>query len=149
MRGVQVYRAYAMYEGNLKIIALPIAVYLSFIGVAIAINLSLSNHFGGSLALPNVHVLTTAFFPLSAGLNVLVTILIAAKLLYFRHHVGKYLTIIVVLVESAALYTTCSVVFVILDQIRSPAEFWFGAVVNCSAVCSSFTLQARETLTYS
>jgi hypothetical protein len=135
-----------MYSGNPITTSLSIVIYLSFIAVAILINLvPLSTQFGGPLALPNVHTIATAFFSLTAALNALVSILIAAKLLYFRRLTAMYVSIVAIIVESAALYATCSVVFVILDHVRSPAGFWFGAVVNCSAVRSSFRSNSQGT----
>jgi hypothetical protein len=135
-----------MYSGNPITASLSIVIYLTFIAVAILINLvPLSTQFGGPLALPNVHNLATAFFSLSAGLNALVSILIAAKLLYFWRLTAMYVSIVAIIIESVALYTTCSVVFVILDHLRSPAGFWFGAVVNCSAVRALFKANTQRT----
>jgi hypothetical protein len=142
----QVYRIYSIYGGSPITTSLCIVIYLSFIAIAIVKNLvHFSTQFGGPLALPNVHNISTAYFCLTASLNVLVSILIAAKLLYFRRLSAMYMSIVAIVVESAALYTTCSVIFVILDNVRSPAGFWFGAVVNCSAVRFPFLWNPRGT----
>jgi hypothetical protein len=130
-----------MYRGNLMITSLCVVIYLSFIAIAILINLvPLTTQFGGPLALPNVHNIATAFFSLTASLNALVCALITGKLLYFRRLTAMYVSIVAIIVESAAIYATCSIVFVIVDHVRPTVGFWFGAVVNCSAVGSFFAL---------
>jgi hypothetical protein len=113
------------------VIALPALVFLAFLASGVAVNLApLSAEFGGRLRLPPVRALATAFYVLSATLNVLVTSVIVCSLV----HRGGSLGAVQVLAESAALYAACSIVFVVLFQTRSPAQSWFGALANCSAV---------------
>jgi hypothetical protein len=124
-----------LYGQSKKVIVLPLAVFASFIAVAIMMNLlPLSTQFHGPLALPDVEPLATAFYSLSAGLNVLTTGFIATKL--FRSDFSaSYISIIVLMVESAVLYTACSVTFVLLDRSSSSAaKTWFAALVTCMAV---------------
>jgi hypothetical protein len=140
----QLFRAYIICGRRWPFITLPLAIYISFLGVGITINLvPLSTQFGGTLPLPPVHALATAFHVLSAALNLITTAIITFTLLQQDGRGHKYgvsgdsITTVTILAESAAFYAACAVVFVVLFQVGSPMQSWFGALNNCSAVRSS------------
>jgi hypothetical protein len=126
-----------LYGRRRKIMILPLALFASFIAVTVMMNLlPLSAQFGGPVPLPEVAPLAIAYYSLSAALNVLTTGLIATKLIRSEFS-ASYVSIVALLVESAVLYTVCSVTFVALDQSSSSAKTWFAALVTCMAVSIS------------
>lgn len=77
---------------------------------------------------------TIPFYTLSLALNIIMTIAIVARLLLFRHriasalgsgHGSQYTSIVAMIVESAAIYSSFSIVFLVLFAIDNPVSSVF------------------------
>jgi hypothetical protein len=89
----------------------------------------------------NPTAIVIAHYSLSAILNFMVTAMIAAKLLFHQrqlkqHNVSSnvYISAVGILAESAVLYSTSLIVYVILVARNSPATIWFSAVIMSASV---------------
>jgi hypothetical protein len=150
-----------VFPRNRLILILPSAVFLAFFGVYIQsgvyhqLLIVYLTCAGVALATlttcaPAVHLANTlavglAFYSLSALLNVLITSMIATKLLLHRrrmthNHVRMpgsadvYISTIGMLVESAAPYSVSLVVFVILRGTNNRNYAWFEGVMMAMSV---------------
>lgn len=83
--------------------------------------------------------LILAYYVMSLSLNIIVTLLIAGRLLIFRyrmhkimgpHHTSTYSNIVAILVESAALYSVFAVLFIVPFGLGNPVGNIFLQVVN-------------------
>jgi hypothetical protein len=131
-----VYRVYVICNRQWKLVALPLVIYVAYFGLSILINLTfLGTQFGGKLPLPPIHSTATALYTLGAAQNVVCMALIGVRLLGTPlAHTSVGMAAVAILAESAVFLTLCSLVFVILFRTGSPAQSWWGAVTNCSAV---------------
>lgn len=77
---------------------------------------------------------TIPFYTLSLALNIIMTVAIVARLLLFRHRISsalgpghgtQYTSIAAMVVESAAIYSSFSIVFLILFAINNPVSTVF------------------------
>ncbi|KIL60565.1 hypothetical protein M378DRAFT_167924 [Amanita muscaria Koide BX008] len=82
-------------------------------------------------------IITTSYYATSIGMNVLVTFLIALRLCLHRRkllntlppeHAKQYLSLVAILVESAALYSVVALAFIISKYLRSPMDPIFLAL---------------------
>lgn len=112
----------ASFRGNTKLTAYSVFGILALVEV----NLPLSNAW---TALSRKFAL--AYFTLSLSLNAVLTLLITARLLMYRHrarvqlgvnHGTPYTSIAAMLVESSALYSTVSLIFIISYARNSPIQ---------------------------
>ncbi|KLO13555.1 hypothetical protein SCHPADRAFT_354512 [Schizopora paradoxa] len=113
------------------IAATPIIAYFGSVVIGILFTINQLN--SGSPLVRNGVDWTMPYFAVSLGLNVLLTIGIVARLLLYRHritsvfgaaHGSHYTSIVSIIVESAALYSTFSILFIIpfaLNSVITPA----------------------------
>ncbi|KIL60269.1 hypothetical protein M378DRAFT_168282 [Amanita muscaria Koide BX008] len=89
-------------------------------------------------------ILTTSYYATSVGMNVVVTFLITLRLCLHRHkmldtlspdHAKQYLSLVAILVESAALYSVVALAFIISKYLRSPMNPIFMALSPSCQVC--------------
>ena len=102
-----------------------------------------SSHPGLSLysALPLAYGI--AYFSISLSVNIILTILIVARLLMFRRtllahlpraHSGHYLSLATLVIESAALYSIFAVAFLVSYALNSPISQIWLAVAQAAQV---------------
>jgi hypothetical protein len=110
----------------------------------------LSPEYGGNLPLPPLELLGEVFYTMTALVTTILTTMICFKLLLQRRRLasqsgalranGKvYLSVVAILVESAAPYALCSWIWVVLSFTRSFALDWFDGVFIAASVCFLFT----------
>lgn len=83
--------------------------------------------------------LTLSYYVLSLSLNVIVTFLIAGRLLMYRYrmrtvmgiqHTSTYANVVAILVESAALYSVFAILFIVPFGLGHPIGNLFLQVVS-------------------
>ncbi|EJD36507.1 hypothetical protein AURDEDRAFT_174466 [Auricularia subglabra TFB-10046 SS5] len=125
--GLLVYRTWIVYNRNWLIIAFPVIVFLGSTIMSIMATYQLAqpgakffSHIGLVMSLP--------YFSLSIALNLILTIMIATKLLLSRRrlmailgpeHAKIYTGIVAMLVESAAVYSVFSILFIATFSINN------------------------------
>ena len=126
----QLYRCYIIWTESYYILILPGIVYLGSVGCAIALLVFAANP-GAMYSSHTVQVFGTASWTLSLSLNVIVTVLIAGRLLYYRsrlreilgpNHGKVYTTIIAITVESAAIYAVFELMALVAFLTNSPTK---------------------------
>jgi hypothetical protein len=99
--------------------------------------ISLRSQISVNLAIP--------YWSISIALNLGITACIAARLLYMRYQTrqvidgsgAEYVSVTAMLVESAALYSTNGLLFLITYAINSPAQNLFLPILGQTQVCAS------------
>jgi hypothetical protein len=92
--------------------------------------------------------LGTAFYASTATISIVLTGAISLKLFLHKRQMAKHstghqtsdayhMTIIGILVESAAFYSGSCLIFVILDATGSPSLTWFNGVFSAALVSAS------------
>jgi hypothetical protein len=100
--------------------------------------------------------IVTAWYAVSATLQLLTTGMITAKLLLHRRYLSKrgisastggleYQSLAGVLAESALIYTVATIAYIPMFRSNSPVQIWWGQFVSCLAVCSSSFIRAYYT----
>ncbi|KLO13649.1 hypothetical protein SCHPADRAFT_915187 [Schizopora paradoxa] len=119
--GLLIYRLYMIWNNNLYVAALPILTLLGSFTVSVLLLFQLTQP-GASLWTRVAISFGIPYWSISISLNVIVTLLIVARLLYMRRvtrialtpeHASTYTSIVAILIESAALYSTVGLIFVI------------------------------------
>ncbi len=86
----------------------------------------------------------TAFWSLSVGLNVIVTILIASRILYHQRRIrllrqsAHYSGVISILVESASLYSISGLIYIPLFALDLPLQYPFSAFFCATSVSLAY-----------
>jgi len=141
--GLMIYRLFVIWNRRILIVALPITMLMTSVSLSIVElhriiqpTARVSRH----LAI-NFRLLYWSF---SVSLNVLVTLLIVGRLLFVRHQISRaiqasqarvYTSVSAMLIESAALYSFLTIVFLIGYTRRSPLQFAIEAVELIQGVC--------------
>ncbi|KAF5366555.1 hypothetical protein D9758_008993 [Tetrapyrgos nigripes] len=128
--GLVLYRFFIIYDRNRYILFLPALIWLG--GVLSGIGLLVSIvHSDNSFWAETSIKLGIAFWSISLGLNIILTSLIAGRLLIARYHAktlmgprygSHYLSVVSMLIESAALYSAWALAFLITFARGSPAQ---------------------------
>ncbi|TFY68025.1 hypothetical protein EVJ58_g1262 [Rhodofomes roseus] len=115
------------------------------IGMSIDVLKSIAQADGSSNSTPFlVANITLSFYVISLAANIIVTILIAGRLLVYRHriqsvlgahHATFYANIATILVESAVLYSAFALTFLITFGMNNPVADFFINYVNSVQVC--------------
>ncbi|KAH9840967.1 uncharacterized protein C8Q71DRAFT_701436 [Rhodofomes roseus] len=96
--------------------------------------------------------LTLSFYVISLAANIIVTILIAGRLLVYRHHVKNvlgahhanfYANVVAIFVESAVLYSVFALTFLITFGLNNQVSDFFLNYVNNIQAISSFLIIYR------
>lgn len=108
-----------------------------------------SSHPGLSLYSAQPLAYGTAYYAISLGTNVVLTILIVARLILYRRthlahlppeHAQQYLSLAALIVESAALYTVFAVAFLVSYALNKPInQIWLG-FAQAAQVKSAFPI---------
>ncbi|KAI0778961.1 hypothetical protein BD413DRAFT_513116 [Trametes elegans] len=95
-----------------------------------------SSHPGLSLYSARPHAYGTAYYTISLGTNIILTVLIILRLLHYRRthlahlpaaHAQQYLSLATLVVESAALYSVFAVAFLVSYAMNAPInQIWLG-----------------------
>jgi hypothetical protein len=155
----QVYRTYILYNGEWLFIALPILLWLALFGTVFIIlykiphimtGTMLGSSFplallcagqgaGGPLHLPSPLAIATAFYSLTAALQLLTMGLIVFKLIIHRLELRKqgldashgvpYVSLAGMLAESSGIYAFASIAYIPMIRSNNPVQLWWGQVV--------------------
>jgi hypothetical protein len=87
----------------------------------------------------------TSYYAISLSVNILLTILIAARLLMYRRramlaalphgHATHYVSLAAIFVESAALYSIVALAFIISYALNNPINQIFLCMASSAQVC--------------
>ena len=89
----------------------------------------------------------TSYYAISLGTNIVLTVLIIVRLLLYRHNLTArlptdyakhYLSLLAIIVESAALYSVFALIFLITYGINDPVNQIFLAFASFTQVCLLF-----------
>lgn len=92
-------------------------------------------------ALPMVY--GTSYLATSLSVNIILTILISARLLFYRRriieclpedHARKYLSLAAIMIESASLYSVFALIFLITYAINNPINSVFLTISSSAQV---------------
>ena len=122
-----------------------------------------SSHPGLSMYSKEPLAFGTAYYALSLGVNIILTILIVARLLMYRRthlehlpaeHAQHYLSLATLIIESAALYTCFAIAFLVSYALNKPInQIWLGfaqaAQASTDSLCTLVNLCTDECLNYS
>ncbi|KAI0080524.1 hypothetical protein K474DRAFT_1589725 [Panus rudis PR-1116 ss-1] len=88
----------------------------------------------------------TSYYAISLGVNIILTILIIARLLWYRREVmqtlppeyaAQYLSLASIIVESAALYSTFAILFLITYAVNDPTnQVFLGIASACQQIAT-------------
>ncbi|TFK24220.1 hypothetical protein FA15DRAFT_756680 [Coprinopsis marcescibilis] len=129
--GLVLHRFMTIYDFNLMLLPLPAFMYLGMIAMSLCLTVSMTGK-GDVFWSHSAINFALAYWSLSIALNVSLTILISGRLFILRRrtnqalgnsaHSKPYISLLSMLVESAALYSLWVVVFIILYARHSPAQ---------------------------
>jgi len=149
--GLIIFRCFVIYSYNYWVILFPSFLLVGSLGLGIALNTELSRPGVGfwakiskDLALP--------WFSCSIALNIVVTFLIVFRLLWHRkmiisalgaQHANQYVSISAMLIESATLSATCSIIFLILYARGNAVSTVFQDLVSYCQISASLLIILR------
>ncbi|KAF9039006.1 hypothetical protein BDZ89DRAFT_1035500 [Hymenopellis radicata] len=130
----QIYRTYMVWDKNWRIVVIPLAMLAIAIVIAMIRAIAVAYSLPALLSHEVIRKGLMIYWILSFSLNVIVSSLIIGRLFYARKVVRKqlgvpyatvYSRVVVLIIESTALYTLVSVVFVVLFCLDHPAFMLF------------------------
>ncbi|KAF8167189.1 hypothetical protein B0H34DRAFT_4215 [Crassisporium funariophilum] len=130
------YRLYVIYGSNIWVVVFPILAYLAAFSLAI-IELVLAGKPGGDFFHGQTINFGTPYYTITICLNIIVTILICARLIKLGKAVSKalgkesarmYTSVASMLIESAAPYSLVGIMFLIPYAMGSGTAISFGQV---------------------
>ncbi|OCH88789.1 hypothetical protein OBBRIDRAFT_757537 [Obba rivulosa] len=153
-----IWRAYGIWNYNVWVVALPILVYIANIAVGIALLVATTQPNVGFTG-QSVIALGTAFWSISVAMDVIVTLLIAGRLLWYRRKMGilgndhtrHYIAIAGVFAESAAVYAICGILYIPFYTTNFPIQdlfaslFYFSSSIAPVVIILRVALGATET----
>ncbi|KAF5348728.1 hypothetical protein D9758_006797 [Tetrapyrgos nigripes] len=128
--GLVLYRFFVIYNHNRVALVIPAIVWLGGVASGILLLVSVTHSDNSFFSEQSVNI-GTAFWSISMGLNIILTVLIVVRLLLSRYRVRNtigprygqnYISIISMLIESAALYSIWALVFLITYARGSAAQ---------------------------
>ncbi|KAH7922356.1 hypothetical protein BV22DRAFT_1197503 [Leucogyrophana mollusca] len=154
--GRHLWRYMIIYRGcnvrTLVVMALPCLMFTAsfFLGILFLIQWSESSPWGKLVGVD----FTLPFLGMSLALNILSTIAIVLRLLHFRYrvtsafgsgHGAQYTSIAGIIVESAAIYSTFSVIFLVTFAIGNSVSTLFLALLSSIQMFASLLIIWRIT----
>ncbi|KAI0648776.1 hypothetical protein C8Q79DRAFT_904402 [Trametes meyenii] len=131
-----VYRLTIIWGGSTLLIIIPLCLWAGAVATGTALLVNTAKPLA-DLDQDNIIHLQTAFYCLTISLNILCTLLIAGRLWYQQRLVKdvtstpwSYSAIIAVVIESAALYSLCGIVYVPLVIRKLPLQFPITALIG-------------------
>ncbi|EJD43614.1 hypothetical protein AURDEDRAFT_152478 [Auricularia subglabra TFB-10046 SS5] len=130
------YRTWIIWNRNHLCMLVPCIVYLGSIASGIGLSVAAARP-AATFGQHAVVAFGTSFWSISVFLNVLTTAMIAGRLLYHRRQMemlgrarhSQYISVIAVLVESAALYSLSGLVYIPLFALNLPQQYAFSALL--------------------
>ncbi|KAI0324263.1 hypothetical protein GY45DRAFT_1263186 [Cubamyces sp. BRFM 1775] len=131
------YRTFVTWGGSYLIIIVPTCLWAGAVATGIALLVDTARPLANLDQGPIIHF-QTAFYCLSISLNILCTLSIAGKLWMQHRRVQalraasswSYTSIIAIVVESAALYSVCGIIYIPLIVRSLPLQFPVTALVG-------------------
>ncbi|CDO72008.1 hypothetical protein BN946_scf184943.g43 [Trametes cinnabarina] len=140
--GFILYRAVIIYTGQLYFVILPALLYLASIATGIGLLVETAKP-GAMFGQTPIIDFGTPFWSISVAMNVLTTLLIAARLVYRRKifyptdnkhpRYPAYGPEVAIFLESAALYAICSIIYIPMFVKNIPLQFPFSALLGSAA----------------
>ncbi|KZV93215.1 hypothetical protein EXIGLDRAFT_835856 [Exidia glandulosa HHB12029] len=132
--GLLLWRCWVIYNRNYRVVILPSLVFAASTILSILVTYTIAQP-GTVFATTTAMRITLPYFALSMSLNMLLTLMIATRLLTARsqfnsHHAQLFTSIISMLVESAALYAIFSIAFIITYTMK---DALFNVVLHIQA----------------
>ncbi|TFK39598.1 hypothetical protein BDQ12DRAFT_682076 [Crucibulum laeve] len=132
-----IYRLWVVWVDSYTVILIPSVLFVGSLATGIA-GVALFHHVDAQNAIVNLGV---GFHSLSVALNVLVTALIAGRLLYHRRtisvlggeHTRQYLSLLAVFAESGAIYSITGLVYIPLYALHSNLIFVFAPLLEAAS----------------
>jgi len=149
--GLIIFRCFVIYSYNYWVILFPSFLLVGSLGLGIALNTELSRPGVGFWAKISKD-LTLPWFSCSIALNIVVTFLIVFRLLWHRkmiisalgaQHANQYVSISAMLIESATLSATCSIIFLILYARGNAVSTVFQDLVSYCQISASLLIILR------
>ncbi|KAI1783238.1 hypothetical protein LXA43DRAFT_867559, partial [Ganoderma leucocontextum] len=147
------YRVFIVWGRSIPIVVVPAIVWLGVVATGFA-SLVLTSRPQANFQASYVINIEIAFFCLSVSLNILCTLLIAGRLLLHQRDVRQlgftssrtYTSIVVVIAESAALYSIFGIVSIPLEVLQTPVQFPFNSLVGTLTLISPSLIILRMAL---
>lgn len=148
-----IYRAHIIWSGNARILAIPALLFIGSIVSGIGLTVA-SAAKGAHIGAKPIIAFGIAFYSLSVGLNVIVTLLISGRLLYHQHNIRRisascsqeYTSLIAIIVESGALYAVAGLVYIPLWAVNSPIQYPFSPLLAASSAVAPNLIVLRIAL---
>ncbi|KAL7278323.1 LOW QUALITY PROTEIN: hypothetical protein ACG7TL_008299 [Trametes sanguinea] len=134
----QIYRLFVVWSGSVLIIIVPICLWIGAVSTGIALLVNTAKP-AATLVQADIIHFQTAFYCLSISLNILTTLLIAGRLWYQHRQVKSlraptahwdYTSVIAIVIESAALYSICGIIYIPLVVRQLPLQFPITALIG-------------------
>lgn len=149
--GLLLYRCYVIYSMNYWVMILPCLLYFASIAMGVVYIYQDSRPWDGNLTSPNF---ATAYFSIFLALNVLLTLLVVARLVLHSQNVRKamgfsngvtgfYTAIITMLVESYALYAAVILSFIVSQALNSPVVLISSKIFGSVQVIAPYLVIIR------
>ncbi|KZV88702.1 hypothetical protein EXIGLDRAFT_839026 [Exidia glandulosa HHB12029] len=126
--GLILYRFWIIYGRRWSVAAIPTLLFVATLATSLAFFTTLN---GTSFFLDLGAQLLTAYYSISVGLNVILTVAIVARLWIARHRLrrvstlmplGHHYSVAAMLIESAFLYSACGIMFLIPWGLGDPFQ---------------------------
>ncbi|KAG6911282.1 hypothetical protein DXG01_002121 [Tephrocybe rancida] len=94
----------------------------------------------------------TSYFAVSLSVNIVLTILISVRLLYYRHKIvanlpkgagDDYVSLIAILVESASIYSAFALIFLIAYAVKHPINSVFLTIASAAQQIANYLIIYR------
>lgn len=147
--GLLLYRCYVIYAKNHWVIAFPCLMYLASVGIGIVfLALPVGDNFGTGISFG------VPYYSISLSLNVLLTLMIVARLYLHTRRVrsamgasavtgGLYAVVVTMLVESCALYAISYLLFIVPWALESPTGNIFFPILAETQVIAPLLITLR------
>ncbi|KAF8905669.1 hypothetical protein CPB85DRAFT_1376752 [Mucidula mucida] len=145
---INVWRCYVVYLGGhvpaLAVIAVPVMIYLASVVLGILFLKQVGHTSQSPWDSSGVNY-TIPYYSTSLALNILVTLLIAVRLAYYRNRISRimggaqgrqYTSLAAIVIESAAIYSTFSLLFLVPFAFGHPLAQLFLQALSPIQVCS-------------
>ncbi|KAG9307914.1 hypothetical protein JVU11DRAFT_9668 [Chiua virens] len=152
-RCVIIYRDFGVRSGRIAFLVTGVMLLASFVlGIFFLLQISSPSsspymNFGRSINW------TLPYFCLTLGINIAITLLIVVRLLFYRRtmvqllgpgHATECTTVVAMLIESAAVYATFSLLFLIPYALNSPISYTFLQVLGEAQLIAPLLIIYRE-----
>ncbi|KAJ8519043.1 hypothetical protein ONZ45_g3971 [Pleurotus djamor] len=137
MDALLLYRVFVVWGKNWYIVTLPVLMYLASTALSVCVAIQAAKPHS-SLWAGKTFDYGVPFWSISMTLNILLTVLLVARLLYARHKIRSalgptygqtYTDIVAITIEAALPYALVCLVFIILYAMKNTAEILFNPMM--------------------